>query len=132
MRHHIIAETIQGAPRSLRRPSVHVDIDKICEIQKVKAITGNISILPFPADMPSPQVICTCSYCSKCTITVEGSQQPGSLVSIPTCREHEKKDRRPTLYTLEHPASSRSAPSTPKDPNPRKGARRSQLNNLVI
>ena len=73
--------------------------------------------------MPSAQVICTCSYCARCTITVKGSQQPGSLVSISTRWEHEKKDKRPTPHTLAHPVSSKSAPNNPRDPNPRKGAR---------
>ena len=111
---------------SVRSEGLPTDIDKICEIQKGEAMAGNIIVLPFPADMPSAQVICTCSYCARCTITVEGSQQPGSLVSTSTRREHEKKDKRPTPHTPVHPVSSKSsksAPNNPRDPNPRKGAR---------
>ncbi len=127
MKHHTKVEKIQGTPliRSVRGPSVHAHIDKICGIPKDKAIAGNIIVLPLSADMPPSQVICTCSYCSKCTITVEGSRQPGSLVSIPTRREHERKDKRPTLHMPEHSVSSRSVPNNPRDPNPRKGVRRS-------
>jgi hypothetical protein len=79
-----------------------------------------------------PTVICTCSKCSSCKITVDGVQQPGRRVAASTRLDHEKKDKRPRTPEQKCPTSSSSVPKRPMAPDPPKGTELvGQLFNLL-
>lgn len=61
-----------------------------------------------------PPVICTCSYCSKCKVTIHGIKQPGKEVSAATRRDHEKRDKQRPSTHQKHASSSSSAPKQSK------------------
>jgi hypothetical protein len=69
-----------------------------------------------------PQVICTCSYCRKCKVTINGIEQPGKKVSAPTRQDHEKRDKQgPSKHpkkgsVLKHPRAP--------DPDPPKSMKK--------
>jgi hypothetical protein len=90
-------------------------------------IDNDKGIRPFsvPTFVPSPQmpmVICICSKCSNCKITVDGVQQHGRRVSATTRLNHEKKDKRCKTPELRRSASPTQAPKHTKAPDPQKGA----------
>ncbi len=39
-----------------------------------------------------PQVVCTCKYCRRKTVTIAGVRQPGHYVDVSTRIKHEKRD----------------------------------------
>lgn len=66
-----------------------------------------------------PSVICTCSYCRNCKITINGIQQPGKKVSAATRQDHEKRDK-------QRPSSQKPSPaftSASEIPDPPKGVK---------
>jgi len=67
-----------------------------------------------------PAVICTCSYCSKCKVTINGIDHPGKEVSSVTRRDHEKRDKQKPNIHQRHPPSSSSVF---KSPDPPKGVK---------
>jgi hypothetical protein len=64
-----------------------------------------------------PPVICTCSYCSKCKVIVNGFEHSGKHVSAATRRDHEKRDTQgPSIRQRHTPSTSASKHSNTQDP----------------
>ncbi|KDR64846.1 hypothetical protein GALMADRAFT_149243 [Galerina marginata CBS 339.88] len=63
-----------------------------------------------------PQVICTCYYCCKKTVVVNGVSQPGSKVDSSTRLRHEKKDRSSHSQSPSAAPQNRAGPSPAENP----------------